>query len=302
MAEPRLFIGSSGEALDIARAIRASLDKGIECTLWENSFTLSTTNIESLVENVKTNDFAAFVFSPDDVVEKRGHHYLVARDNVLYELGLFTGGLGRDRCFFVLPDQPTVTLPTDLAGVGHGWYKTTRSDKNIREAVSSFCTLVRESVDLLGPIPRALPRELIQLAVQFECAEWIQPREKDQAVDDRVNKKKEINKLMIEGLRKAPINKLNLTKDQTPGFWMLLCSAIWIDPQLGDENLILSIPPDKIPRGVVQAAVVSVVRGLEKAGKITAAGRQRLFVWTDKFQDVDDSLKNQLKTLRDTLR
>ena len=46
---------------------------------------------------------------------KRADEVTTARDNVLFELGLFMGALGRERTFIVT--EKSVRLPTDLAGI-----------------------------------------------------------------------------------------------------------------------------------------------------------------------------------------
>ena len=53
----------------------------------------------------------------------RGRVLTSARDNVIYELGLFSGKLGPERCFFVVPESEKVHLPTDLAGITAGEYE-----------------------------------------------------------------------------------------------------------------------------------------------------------------------------------
>ena len=40
-------------------------------------------------------DFAVMILSPDDMTESRDQSYASPRDNVLFELGLFMGRLGR---------------------------------------------------------------------------------------------------------------------------------------------------------------------------------------------------------------
>jgi hypothetical protein len=299
--KPRLFIGSSSEAIDFAQAIRSVLGPDLERTVWKTSFTLSTTTIESLINNLQTHDFAAFVFSPDDVVEIRGEIFLIARDNVLYELGLFTGHLGRERCFFTLPDNARVRLPSDLAGIVHGDYEAGRTDGNNQEAVSSFCSLVRRQTQLLGMSPPILPFKLIELAVQYEASEWIRKYKEDTADAERVNKKKEIFTLMTENLRQRPVGRLGLLKRSTPGFFMLLSSAIIGNPQVGDDNLVLSLLPKLIPRGFAQSAVIESLIRLQKSGKLSATTRSKLPNWLEQLQDVDTSLEPKLKELRDAI-
>jgi predicted nucleotide-binding protein len=47
-------------------------------------------------------DFAILVLTPDDLTQSRGKQQPSPRDNVVFELGLFIGALGRDRVFMVV--------------------------------------------------------------------------------------------------------------------------------------------------------------------------------------------------------
>jgi predicted nucleotide-binding protein len=84
---------------------------------------------QSLLEAVNTSEFGIFVFSPDDAVGIRGKLFSAPRDNVVYELGLFSAALGPERCFFVIPDDADIRLPSNLSGMtaglirgaAHGW-------------------------------------------------------------------------------------------------------------------------------------------------------------------------------------
>lgn len=62
-------------------------------------------------------DCAVFVLTPDDLRIQDGPPARVARDNVLFELGLFMGALGRGRTFGVKCSHCVLDLPTDLHGV-----------------------------------------------------------------------------------------------------------------------------------------------------------------------------------------
>ena len=71
MARPALFIGSSSEGLEFARAVRSLLADD-PVTLWnEGFFPVGSTFIESLVNGLPRFDFAAVVLTPDDLVKSR---------------------------------------------------------------------------------------------------------------------------------------------------------------------------------------------------------------------------------------
>lgn len=117
MDKPSVFIGSSSEGLDFARAVRDNLDKDAETSLWdEEFFTLGFAYIESLVNALPRFDFAVLVLTPDDLVNSRNDESLGPRDNVIFELGLFMGGLGRSRTFIVHQAESELKMPSDLLG------------------------------------------------------------------------------------------------------------------------------------------------------------------------------------------
>lgn len=149
--KPRLFIGSSVEGLRVADAINLNLDHDIEVTLWRTgAFDLASTALDSLVKRSKSVDFALFVFSPDDVAVIRSQQRAIVRDNVLFELGLFIGALGKDRCFIVKPRNVDLHFPTDLLGVIPADYESERSDGDISAAVNHACVLVKRMVEQQG--------------------------------------------------------------------------------------------------------------------------------------------------------
>jgi predicted nucleotide-binding protein len=145
--KPKLFIGSSTEGKNVAEAIHAVLQREAECTVWtEGVFQLSESSLQSLMRQVHTSEFGVFVFSPDDAVRTRGTLFSVPRDNVIYELGLFSGALGPERCFFLTPLDTEIHLPSDLLGMTAGWYERGRRDENMEAAVAPFCTKVRQKI------------------------------------------------------------------------------------------------------------------------------------------------------------
>lgn len=143
--KPRLFIGSSTEALDIAYAIQENLAYDSNPTVWtQGIFELSSNTLDDLLTSLDNFDFGIFVFNPDDVSRIRNNKVTTVRDNVIFELGLFIGKLGKKRVFFVLPDNLSdFHLPTDLLGVTPGKYNSEREDKNLKAATGPFCNQVR---------------------------------------------------------------------------------------------------------------------------------------------------------------
>jgi hypothetical protein len=146
-----LFVGSSNEGLEIARAIAHSLRDEAEVTVWnEGVFAPGQGTLETLVNALDRFDFATLVTTPDDLVEMRESKALSARDNVLFELGLFMGRLGRTRTFVVCSDAPRMKLPSDLAGVTVLRFESARSDRNILASVGSASFEMRQAIRKLG--------------------------------------------------------------------------------------------------------------------------------------------------------
>lgn len=152
--KPKLFIGSSTETLDVAYAIQENLQRDTEATVWtQGIFELSNYTLEALVEALLKFDFAAFVFSPDDVVLMRDEEHRVTRDNVVFELGLFVGKLGKERCFIIIPTkQRDYHMPTDLLGITPAEYEHEREDQNIVAALGPACNKMRRMIKKLGII------------------------------------------------------------------------------------------------------------------------------------------------------
>ncbi len=102
--DPKLFIISSTEALDVAREIQAQLEYDVFSTVWSQGvFFAGGYPLEALEKAVSESDFAVAVAQPDDIVETRGRRFATLRDNVLFELGIFMGKLTRHRAILVHP-------------------------------------------------------------------------------------------------------------------------------------------------------------------------------------------------------
>jgi hypothetical protein len=172
MPKPSVFIGSSTEGLEFARAVRGLVRDEAEVTLWnEGVFTIGTTFIESLMTALPRFDFAVLLLTPDDLMITRDTRTLGPRDNVLFELGLFMGRLGRERTFVVRPDGDGIKLPSDLAGLVAPAYEWPRADGNHMAAVGPACDLIRQVIRSLGPLPA-------KMLAQVQAVEAEQRRQK----------------------------------------------------------------------------------------------------------------------------
>jgi O-acetyl-ADP-ribose deacetylase (regulator of RNase III) len=143
----RIFIGSSGEAMDICYAVQQELERDFYPTVWnQNVFRLSYDALDSLLAEVGSSDAGVFILRPDDLTESRGESRLTVRDNVIFELGMFIGRLGRDRTFILTPNRSAFHLPSDLIGITTAHYDADRFDRQPRAAVGPACSQIRQAL------------------------------------------------------------------------------------------------------------------------------------------------------------
>jgi len=151
---PSVFVGSSGEGLEVARAIQFQLQDTALVSVWnEGVFGLGEGTLEGLVRMLDRFDFAVLVITPDDVVTSRGEDRQAPRDNVMFELGLFMGRLGTGRTFAVCSDSPNLKLPSDLAGVTMARFKADDAAHDLTAALGPSCFRLRQAIRDLGLSP-----------------------------------------------------------------------------------------------------------------------------------------------------
>lgn len=156
LRKPRLFIASSVESYPIAEAVNVNLDHDFEVTLWKNgTFRLSSSVVEDLVKKSSDVDFALFIFAPDDIAIIRNEKEHVVRDNVIFEMGLFIGAIGKSRSFILKPRGTEMHLPTDLLGVTPADFDANRSDGDLVSATNRACALIKSEVARLGLVNHA---------------------------------------------------------------------------------------------------------------------------------------------------
>ena len=123
MRKKKIFIGCSTKELPLAERIKTLLEPEFEVVpwnipTWENgelNFKLNDNLLQKLLRATLQFDFAIILGTKDDKVEFKGQTVLQARDNVLFELGLFIGRMGLSNCAFVVEEG--LKKMSDLNGI-----------------------------------------------------------------------------------------------------------------------------------------------------------------------------------------
>lgn len=146
----RIFIISSKEALPIAQELQAVLRHvGLPVAWPDGIFFASGYALEALEQEVDKSDFAIAVAQPDDTTTSRGTTSSVVRDNVIFELGLFMGRLGRRRTILFQPAGQELRLPSDLHGLTAVSYKL-GDPKDATAHISAASHEIRKLIENLG--------------------------------------------------------------------------------------------------------------------------------------------------------
>lgn len=148
----RVFIISSAEALPIARIIQNSFEHDpFKVILWTDGvFRATSYALEALESAVDDSDFAIAVAHSDDLTLFRGQDWPSPRDNVVFELGLFMGRLGRKRAILMEPREEKVKLPSDLSGITTIPYSY-EPGKDAASSMAPACNHLRDHINEWGP-------------------------------------------------------------------------------------------------------------------------------------------------------
>lgn len=147
----RIFIICSAEALPIAQEIERQLEHDtFYVKIWtEGTFKASQYPLEGLEKQLDESDFAIAIAQPDDDIASRGKTVGAPRDNVIFELGMFVGRLGRKRSILLEPRGEGVRLPSDLSGLTTISYRPASNKDSAR--LGPACTELRKIINELGP-------------------------------------------------------------------------------------------------------------------------------------------------------
>lgn len=142
----KIFIGSSTEALAIARKIKSGLKYDAHVDTWADGVfdEPGKAYIEVLEEILDKYEYGIFVFNPDDKVFSRGKKLSIPRDNVIFEYGMFLGKHTRKKAFFIVPRGVDIKIMTDVLGITCLDYDPTNT--NLQSAVSDACDQIRDLI------------------------------------------------------------------------------------------------------------------------------------------------------------
>jgi predicted nucleotide-binding protein len=148
---PVVFIGSSSENMRVALTLKRALGgPSIQVNVWKDSgvFLPSQTTIEGLTQAAIDSDFSVLVLGAEDIVTSRNSKGMAPRDNVIFELGLFMGAIGRNRTCALKPQGLNLKIPSDLLGLTLLSYDATRS--RLRAALRDACNEILNTIHRLG--------------------------------------------------------------------------------------------------------------------------------------------------------
>lgn len=149
-----IFIISSVESLDTLREIENAFDhdKVIIKSWTHNVFKPSNYALDDLIRELDNCDFAIAIANGDDHVITRGKRYSSPRDNVIFELGMAIGKLGRERTFLIEPRDKRVHLPSDMSGFTPVTYEN-EENGDLTASIAPACNKIRSRIKELGIRP-----------------------------------------------------------------------------------------------------------------------------------------------------
>ncbi|MDR9782146.1 TIR domain-containing protein [Rhizobium redzepovicii] len=149
----RVFIISSAEARHVGRMVRNAFEHDTDTiipTMWtDDVFKIANYTLEDLEAQIDDSDFAVAIAHADDLTESRGKPWPSPRDNVIFELGLFMGRLGRERAILMEPREEQVKLPSDMSGITTIPYRF-ENGKDAAALMAPACDKLRQHIMDLG--------------------------------------------------------------------------------------------------------------------------------------------------------
>lgn len=144
---PKLFIGSSTRAYDTATKIKNCLSTVADCTLWKEPevWEPNKSTFDNLLRMAGYFDFGVFVATADDLTLVSDKLVFEPRDNVILEMALFLGAMGRHKSFLLVEEG--IKLPSDFDGIYMPRFNS-KDDASIERACNELVGTIREHFTL----------------------------------------------------------------------------------------------------------------------------------------------------------
>lgn len=141
--KPKIFIGSSTAGYSIAEKVKGNLTSIGDCFLWKdpNVWEPNRSTFENLMRMVSYFDFGVFVATADDLTLTNDNIVIESRDNVILEMALFLGAMGRDKSFLLVEEG--IKLPSDFNGIYMPRFEK-NNDKKIKDACGEYAVKIEE--------------------------------------------------------------------------------------------------------------------------------------------------------------
>jgi Predicted nucleotide-binding protein containing TIR-like domain len=141
--KPIVFIGSSKEGFEVAQKVSITLNDLVDYKFWTDAFDYGKSNYDNLISQIAFYDYAILIATADDVLISRSKSFESARDNVLLEFGLFAGGLGRSRVFYMV--ETGIKIPSDLSGITLPFIPK-RTDADFDKVINDCVSMIKKHI------------------------------------------------------------------------------------------------------------------------------------------------------------
>jgi hypothetical protein len=144
---PKIFIGSSSLGYESAKEVKKYLESFADCTLWKDPgiWEPNRSTFQNLLRMSCFFDFGVFIATSDDLTFTNNKIVIEPRDNVILEMALFLGALGKDKAFLFVEED--IKLPSDFNGIYMPRFNS--SDSNtIKNAVDEYIIKIEENYRL----------------------------------------------------------------------------------------------------------------------------------------------------------
>ena len=143
--KPKIFIGSSTSGYAVAEEVKIYLKDEGDCHLWKENgvWEPNRSTFENLMRMVGYFDFGVFVATLDDLTLTNDNIVIEARDNVILEMALFLGAMGRDKSFLLVEDG--IKLPSDFNGIYMPRFKR-NEPLSIQDACETYAKKIQDAI------------------------------------------------------------------------------------------------------------------------------------------------------------